>query len=76
VRQAATQTDQKLKQNFLDKERRWLMLAQSYDFTQRLGDLSDEANRRADNLYGEHQSVRSCGVRRSIPKPLKPSQTL
>ena len=35
ARQAAAQTDQKLKQNFLDKERRWLMLAQSYDFTHR-----------------------------------------
>ena len=57
ARQAATQTDQKLKQNFLDKERRWLMLAQSYDFTHRLGDLSDEANRRADNLYGDGQGA-------------------
>src|SRR5262249_51723828 len=35
-RQAAAQTDQKLKQDFLDKERRWLMLAQRQDFTQRL----------------------------------------
>ena len=41
--QAAAQTDQKLKQGFLDKERRWLMLAQSYDFTQQLGDFSNEA---------------------------------
>ena len=41
--QAAAQIDQKLKQDFLDKERRWLMLAQSYDFTQRLGDFSNEA---------------------------------
>ena len=45
--QAAAQTDQKLKQNFLDMERRWLLLAQSYDFTQRLGDFSDEAKRNA-----------------------------
>ena len=55
--QAAAQTDQKLKQDFLDKERRWLMLAQSYDFTHRLGDLSDETNRRADNLYGDGQGA-------------------
>jgi hypothetical protein len=34
---AAAQTDQKLKQDFLDLERRWLVLAQSYEFTQRLG---------------------------------------
>ena len=53
--QAAAQTDQKLKQDFLDKERRWLMLAQSYDFTERLGDFSDEAKRRADNLYSDGQ---------------------
>ena len=57
ARQAAAQTDQKLKQNFLDKERRWLMLAQSYDFTHRLSDLSDETNRRADNLYGDGQGA-------------------
>jgi hypothetical protein len=48
--QAAAQTDQKLKQDLLDMERRWLVLAQSYDFTRRLGDFSDEAKRRADNL--------------------------
>ncbi len=53
--QAAAQTDQKLKQDFLDKERRWLMLAQSYDFTQRLGDFSDDAKRKADNLYSDSQ---------------------
>src|SRR5438874_6349671 len=47
---AAAQTDQKLKQDFLDNERRWLMLAQSYDFTQRLGDFSDQAKRKADDL--------------------------
>ena len=46
-RQADAQTDQKLKQDFLDKERRWLMLAHSYDFTQRLGDFSDELKDRA-----------------------------
>ena len=55
ARKAAAQTDQKLKQDFLDKERRWLMLAQSYDFTQRLGDFSDEAKRKADNLYSDGQ---------------------
>src|SRR5947207_15149919 len=50
AKKAAAQTDQKLKQDFLDNERRWLMLAQSYDFTQRLGDFSDQAKRKADDL--------------------------
>jgi len=31
------------------------MLAQSYDFTQRLDDFSDEAKRKADNLYCDGQ---------------------
>jgi len=55
--QAAAQTDQKLKQNFLDMERRWLVLAQSYDFTQRLGDFSDEAKRKADNFNGGQRAA-------------------
>jgi hypothetical protein len=50
---AAAQTDQKLKQDFLDTERRWLLLAESYEFTQRLGDFSDEAKRKADNLHSD-----------------------
>jgi hypothetical protein len=50
---AAAQTDQKLKQDFLDLERRWLVLVQSYEFTQRLGDFSDEAKRKADNLHSD-----------------------
>ena len=50
AQKAAAQTDQKLKQDFLDNERRWLMLAQSYDFTQRLVDFSDRAKRKADDL--------------------------
>ena len=41
VRQAAAQTDPKLKQDFLDLEARWLSLAGSYDFTERLGDFAD-----------------------------------
>jgi hypothetical protein len=36
ARKAATQTDPKLKADFLDLERRWLVLARSYDFTERL----------------------------------------
>ena len=40
VRKAAAQTDPKLKENFLDMERRWLFLARSYEFTERLTNLS------------------------------------
>jgi hypothetical protein len=35
----------------LNLERRWLFLARSYEFTERLGDFSDEARRKADNLH-------------------------
>ena len=31
-------------------ERRWLLLARSYEFTERLGDFSDEAKRNTDKL--------------------------
>jgi hypothetical protein len=55
ARKAAAQPDQKLKQDLLDMERRWLVLAQSYDFTHRLGDFCDEATRRADNLHSDGQ---------------------
>jgi hypothetical protein len=50
ARNAATQTDLKLKEDFLDMERRWLALMQTYDFTQRLGDFSHEAKRNVDKL--------------------------
>ena len=48
ARKAAAQTDPSLKADFLDLERRWLILAESYDFTERLTDFSGEAKRRAD----------------------------
>ena len=44
--QAAVLTDPQLKQDFLDMERRWLFLARSYEFTDRLTGLSDETKRR------------------------------
>jgi hypothetical protein len=52
-RKAAAQTDPNLKEDFLNLERRWLFLARSYEFTQRLGDFSDEARRKADNLHSD-----------------------
>jgi hypothetical protein len=45
---AAAETDPKLKNEFLDMERRWLYLARSYELTQQLGDFSDETKRKAD----------------------------
>jgi len=50
ARQAAAQTNCKLKEDFLEMERRWLFLARSYEFTERLGDFSDEAKRNTDKL--------------------------
>jgi hypothetical protein len=56
ARQAAAETDPKLKEDFLNMERRWLVLAQSYGFTQRLGDFSDEAKRQVDRLQGQRSA--------------------
>jgi hypothetical protein len=50
ARKAAAQTDPRLKQDYLDMERRWLFLARSYQFTDRLGDFSDETGRQANTL--------------------------
>jgi hypothetical protein len=43
---AAAQTDPKVKQDFLDLEQRWLSLARSYEFTERISDFSDETRRK------------------------------
>ncbi len=40
ARQAAAQSCPKLKEDFLDMERRWLFLARSYEFTEQLTDFS------------------------------------
>ena len=50
ARQAGVQTDPKLKNNFLEMEGRWLMLARSYECAQQLADISDETKRRPDEL--------------------------
>ena len=50
ARKAAAQTDPKIKADFLDLERRWLLLARSYEFTERLTDFSSETRRSADKL--------------------------
>ena len=47
ARRAAAQTDAKIKEDFLDLERRWLSLARSYEFTERLDDFCGEAKRKA-----------------------------
>jgi len=40
ARKATAQTDPTLKADFLDLERRWLVLARSYDFTERLNSFT------------------------------------
>jgi hypothetical protein len=46
ARKAAAQTDPQLKADFLNLELRWLFLARSYEFTERLRGFSDETNGR------------------------------
>jgi hypothetical protein len=50
ARKATSQTDPQTKADFLDLERRWLLLAQSYEFTERLHDFSGETKRNVDQL--------------------------
>ena len=50
ARQARVQTDPKLKDANLEMERRWLMLARSYEFAQQLTDFSNETKRQVDKL--------------------------
>lgn len=50
ARKAAAQTDPKLKEDFLDMERRWLFLARSYDFTEGLGDFSRKTERQGRQI--------------------------
>jgi hypothetical protein len=50
ARKADAQIDPTLKQDFLDMEKRWLALARSFEFSQRLGDFSDETKRQVTNL--------------------------
>lgn len=47
ARNAAAQTDPKLKEDFFDMERRWLFLARSYEFTDRVIDFSAKTKRQA-----------------------------
>jgi hypothetical protein len=50
ARRAAEQTCPTLKEDFLDLERRWLSLARSYEFCDRLDDFTAETKRRAGDL--------------------------
>ena len=50
ARQAAAQTSPKLKEQFLDLERRWLALARSYEFVERLDDFCGDTTRQARDL--------------------------
>ena len=42
ARQADAQNDPKVKEQFLELKRLWLLLARSYGFTESLTDFSDE----------------------------------
>jgi hypothetical protein len=50
ARQARVEIDRKLKDAYLEMERRWLMLARSYEFARQLADFSDETKRQVDKL--------------------------
>lgn len=50
AREAAAQTCAKMREDFLDLERRWLSLARSYEFTERLDDFCTDTKRRANAL--------------------------
>jgi hypothetical protein len=47
---ASVQADSQLKDVYLEMEQRWLLLARSHEFTQRLADFSDETKRLVDKL--------------------------
>jgi hypothetical protein len=49
ARKAAAQSNPRLKQDFLDMERRWLALAKSYELSRRLTDFSNQARRNTAN---------------------------
>ena len=50
ARKAAVQTDPKRKENFFELEQRWLFLARSWEFAERLTDFSNEAKQKEDEL--------------------------
>ena len=49
-KEGQAQTDPALRDDFLRLENRWLELARSMEFAERLTDFSDEAKRYADKL--------------------------
>jgi hypothetical protein len=53
ARKAAAQTDPTLKADFLDLERRWLVLARSYDFTERLNSFTKNSAKPNSKFNGK-----------------------
>jgi hypothetical protein len=49
AQQADARTDPKVKQQFLELKRLWLLLGVSYDLTERLGGLYDQTKRKSGN---------------------------
>jgi hypothetical protein len=50
ARKAAAHTNPKLKQDFLDMERRWLALARSFEFSHSLSDFRNQTKRQMANF--------------------------
>ena len=66
ARKATAQTDPRLRQDYLDLEQRWLLLARSCDLTQRLTDFSNELKRReADELPIPYTCL-GCGAKYNV----------
>jgi hypothetical protein len=70
ARKAAAQTDPKLKRDFLASERRWLLLARSYEFSSRLTDFSAWAERRPplEVYYALHICLKDGNRRGELPR--------
>ena len=53
ARKAAAQTEPTLKADFLDLERRWLVLARSYDFTERINSFTNNSAKPNSKFNGK-----------------------
>ena len=75
ARKATAQTDPRLRQDYLNLEQRWLLLARSCDFTQRLTDFSNEVKRwKADELPIPY-TCPGCGAKYQVVTVDAPADT-
>jgi hypothetical protein len=72
ARKAAGHRDPEIKQDYLDLERRWLLLARSYELSERLTDFSKEARRRARDRFkpGKEQTSDGPAMISDPPEPI------